>query len=92
MVETVEVRDSRTGETIECYYLDDAVNITGYCRRTIERRVEEGRVARFHHRGLTVHPVEQINSLRVRRDGVGPGGARPNPKPRPTTNPKGGAQ
>lgn len=83
MVETVEVVDSRTGETIQCYYLDDAIDISGYCRRTIERRVEAGEVARFHHRGNTVHPVTEIETLRKQRDGDRPGGAPPPPKPRP---------
>lgn len=92
MVETVDVQNSRTGETVRCYYLDDAIAVSGYCRRTIERRVEKGEVARFYHRGHTVHPVAEIQSLRERRDGVGPGGAKPSPRPRPTTNPKGGTR
>lgn len=91
MVETVEVVDSRTGETVECYYIDDAVALAGKCRRTLERRVAQGELTRLHHRGNTVHPVEEIRRLHGVRDGVRPGGATPPPKPRPNPNPRGGA-
>jgi hypothetical protein len=90
MVETVDIRDSRTGATVRCYYVLDAVVLTGYSRKTLERHVAKGTLTRLYHRGHTVHPVAEIEQIRELRDGDRPGGAPPPPKPRP--NPRGGAR
>jgi hypothetical protein len=87
MVETVEVLDSRTGETVRCYYVDDAMEVAGVCRRTLERHTKKGELARLKHRGRTVHPVEEVEQIEASRFGARPGGATPPPKPRP--NPRG---
>lgn len=90
MVETVEVVDSRTGATIECYYVDDAVDEAGVCRKTLERHTARGELTRLKHRGHTVHPIEEIKQIHAMRFGARPGGATPPPKPRP--NPRGGVR
>lgn len=90
MVETVEVVDSRTGATIECYYVDDAVEVAGVCRKTLERHTAKGELTRLKHRGHTIHPVDEIKLIGATRFGARPVGAPPPPKPRP--NPRTGDQ
>lgn len=90
MVETIEVVDSRTGATVECYFVDGAMKVAGVCRRTLERHTERGELTRLKFRGYTIHPVKEIEALEARR-GARPGGATPGPKPRPNpAPPKGG--
>lgn len=92
MVETIEVVDSRTGETVECYYVDGAVEVAGVCRRTLERHAARGELTRLKYRGHTLHPVEEVRQLESERFGDRPGGATPPPKPRPNPrSPQGGA-
>lgn len=83
MVETVEVTDNRTGETVECYYAADAKEVSGMSRRTWERRVEKKELTRLRYRNHAVHPVTEIRQL----FGDRPGGAPPPPKPRPNPGP-----
>lgn len=91
MVETVEVVDSRTGETVECYYIDGAMEVAGVCRKTLERHAAKGELTRLKHRGHTIHPVEEVKKIESKRFGDRPGGAPAAPKPRPNpAPPKGG--
>lgn len=87
MVETVEARDSRTGETVKCYFVDGAVEVAGVCRRTLERHVNDGDLTRLKYRKYTVYPVDEIEQIEAERFGDRPGGAPPPPKPRPETGP-----
>lgn len=92
MVETVEVVDSRTGATVECFYIDGAMEVAGVCRRTLERHTARGELTRLKHRNHTVHPVDEIHRIEAARFGDRPGGAQPAPKPRPVPNPRGGTR
>lgn len=87
MVETVEVRDSRTGETVECFLVKDAAEFSGKSRRTLERLAAKGELTRFRYLGRSLHPVGEIKQLIGPQGGVRPGGAKPNPKPRPNPAP-----